>query len=314
MAKVNPEDTLMSFRTAWLRAIALAWENPTFQNKLVRDSKKALSEIGFRWPWNGTVDLTISQDDTFVWSDSPKRGAQPGWTWPIAKNSNEWLVLYLPLLPKNIHGKDINEAHQPSALADYYDGQPTLFGSTNDGGSKSAPQKLGPSLIGSGRHNARSTEVPSVGDTQIRRNAGKAAVSSTREALQRGSKQLVLAGPSFIGPGTDFMNFEVALLLLLADYWKDGDKVGSESIGSRTLAAALEGCAKRYRIPWALNISVRNDPTIRWDKKNGTWRNRTPHMLQLELPTVPTHSTSRAVALAEYNATGAEFPFSCCCP
>jgi len=265
MPNVNPEDDLMRFRTAWLRAIALAWEDTTFQDELLANPETALegNPIGFQWPWTGTVDLTVSQDDSFVWKDTAKRGAKAGWQWPKVQTPNEWLVLNLPLLPKDINGADIAEADLPSALADYYNAQPTLFGSSNAA-------------------------------------TIKAFVATTK-------------GPTFIGPGTDFMNFEVALLLVLAERWKNRKKLKTEPVGPQSLKTALKSYAKKYSIPWALTISIEDDPTIRWDKNNGKWTAPTPHRLQLELPTVPNSPTSRTLALAEYNATGAEFPFSCCC-
>jgi ribosomally synthesized peptide (two-chain TOMM family) len=260
MGSVNPEDALMRFRTAWLSAIALAWEDSTFRGHLLSDPKAALSTIGgFQWPWDGIVDLKVSEDKKFVWKDSPKAG----WKWPILSNPDEWLVMNVPLLPKDINDKVIADADQPSALADYYRGQPTLFGASN---------------------------APTV-------------------------KSLVVTptGPSFVGPGTDFMNFEVVLVLLISDRWKNCKKLGSTPFDPKTLKAALKQHAKKYRIPWALSISVLDDPTIRWDQQSGTWKNPTPHMLQLELPTAPQNTTSRTVALAEYNATGSEYPFTCCC-
>jgi len=265
MPNINPEDDLMRFRTAWLRAIALAWEDTTFQDGLLADPKTALagSPIGFQWPWTGIVDVSVALDNSFVWKDTAKRGSKAGWQWPKVRTPNEWLVLSLPLLPKGVNGVDIDEVDLPSALADYYTAQPTLFGSSNT--------------------------------ATIR-----AFVSRT-------------TSPTFIGPGTDFMNFEVALLLVLAERWKNRKKLGTGSIGQQSLKASLKSYAKKYSIPWAFSISVEDDPTIRWDKSNGRWTTPTPHRLQLELPTVPNNPTSRTVALAEYNATGAEFPFSCCC-
>jgi len=267
MPNVNPEDDLMRFRTAWLRAIALAWEDTTFQGALLADPITALAggAIGFHWPWSGIVDLSVASDDTFVWKDTSKRGskAKTGWQWPKVKTPNEWLVISLPLLPKAINGNDIAEADLPSALADYYNGQPTLFG--------------------------------------------------TPYAAKIKAFDFKAAGPTFIGPGTDFMNFEVALLLVLAERWKDRKKLGTKPVGPQGLNTSLKTYAKKYSIPWALSISLEDDPTIRWDKTTGTWKNPSPHRLQLELPTVPNSPTSRTLALAEYNATGAEFPFSCCC-
>jgi hypothetical protein len=38
-----------------------------------------------------------------------------------------------------------------------------------------------------------------------------------------------------------------------------------------------------------------------------------PHTLKLYLPSKPRSLESEPVALAAYNASGAEYPFTCCC-
>jgi ribosomally synthesized peptide (two-chain TOMM family) len=254
--RVNPEDDLLRFRTAWLRAIAQAWIDDKFKAKLLQTPEAALSDLGFQWPWQGTVTLQVAEDPKFRWS-RPKGD----WTWPTVKSPDEWLVLHAPLIPDGISAEA-----QPAALADYYTGQPTLFGSVDD-----AP--------------------------------------TTRAVLSLTAMKGI--SPTFVGPDTDFVNFEVALLLVIANQWKK--KSTASRLGPKQLKGLLSRYAKKYSIPWALSISVQNDETVHWNQAKRKWENPEPHELHLELPTAPANVVDRTVALAMYNATGAEFPFTCCC-
>jgi ribosomally synthesized peptide (two-chain TOMM family) len=117
---------MMSFRTAYLRLVALAWSDPDFRKKLPGWSpaqiKEELQRLGHTWTWGG-LDPQLGIEGP-VWNPVETGG------W--AGHGMSVITLVLPLDPKHIQGYPETQA---SALADYYQVRPTLFGLPPTGGA-----------------------------------------------------------------------------------------------------------------------------------------------------------------------------------
>ena len=96
----------------------------------------------------------------------------------------------------------------------------------------------------------------------------------------------------------------------MAKAW-DNEAFGKLLLGDDPTAALAS--IRGYSAPWALRLLVKNDETARWDEssKEG-WSALSKHELRLNLPAAPAPVADQSVALAAYNSTGAEFPFTCC--
>jgi ribosomally synthesized peptide (two-chain TOMM family) len=115
---------MMSFRTAYLRLVALAWSDPAFRKTLPgmtsAQIKTTLAGLGHTWTWGG-LDPALAVDGP-VWNPVETGG------W--AGHGASVITLVLPLDPKNIEGFPESQA---SALAAYYQQRPTLFGLPPEG-------------------------------------------------------------------------------------------------------------------------------------------------------------------------------------
>jgi ribosomally synthesized peptide (two-chain TOMM family) len=136
---------MMIFRTAYLRAVALVWSDPSgpFATELFNPAnKRRAADIlakyfaPFQWQW-GNLDLTLLSTGP-DW-DPTETG---GW-----RGSGLGVIsLHLPLDPDKVkkpNGHPITPDEQSKALADYYDKFPTMFG--NPAKSKSQTG-LGPDI------------------------------------------------------------------------------------------------------------------------------------------------------------------------
>lgn len=108
-------DRLMSFRLAYLRAIAESWKDPFFKEKLLNadDIQEILQNAPYSFvsPWK-QVKIRLVDDSNTVWE--PVETA--GWV-----GANDSFVISIPGKP---HQKD----QQVQALAAYYQIFPDLFG------------------------------------------------------------------------------------------------------------------------------------------------------------------------------------------
>lgn len=75
-----------------------------------------------------------------------------------------------------------------------------------------------------------------------------------------------------------------------------------------------------YRYPWSINIIIKEDVNARWEKekkkktKKKTWQDLTPDKLILGVPNKPgeeKHLDIEPIALTTYNQTGPQYPFTC---
>jgi ribosomally synthesized peptide (two-chain TOMM family) len=269
-------DQLMLFRTTYLRSIAEAWANPQFHDALLVDPIAAMSAyFGFQWPWSNVCSLTVIEDQTKL------RWIIDRWVW--SRTASEGLTLKLPLSPPP--GTD--PAQQSRALADWYRQRSSLF--SDDWGTPygpDGPERSGPPW----------TTLPDIGADSPPPAGG------------------------YIPSPQDFDAFKVVLLAAIAKAWGD-DRFRQELLVDAETAL---GTIRGYELPWELAISICDDPAATWhppqagdppNQHQSYWSNETPHALTLNLPTKPDGSdlTCEPIALAMYNAAGAEYPFTCCC-
>ncbi|HKO48751.1 MAG TPA: BMA_0021/BMA_0022 family TOMM bacteriocin [Polyangiaceae bacterium] len=283
---------LMKFRTVYLRAIALAWLDKEFKGSLQGDARRALHDaFHFEWPWTD-LELKVRAEDEFEWIGN-------NWIWP-AKQEDK-LTLRIPLSPAGVArqnskggslGSSPDHRGKPSAgpaLAAYYYQRPSLL----NGLPKASSIANNNFSVCFTHHFARHVAYGCVSE----------------EPSMSGNDPLNLGFlPSSIG----FANFEVALVSAMAAAWVNPNF--AKALQNNPIA--ILRTIRKYSPPWNMIISIENDEAASYvaDARNpgqGTWEHLSPHSLELCLPAAPKHS-EQAIALAAYNATGAEYPFTCC--
>lgn len=267
---------MIEFRSVYLRAITQAWADPTFSTALtVPGGTIPALEKQFppwRWPWPHTCELQIEATDTFVWVDDY-------WLWDT--NLVEGVLLSLPLTPTHITGRPVTADEQARALADYYRQRSSLFGDD--------------------WHADRSqfTPAPPFPTTNRLSDVGVSGLDSAAPA------------GGFVPPGTLFEALEIVLTSAMAKAWTDHDFA---TLLTTDPAKAMH-TIRSYVLPWNTKIFIRNDTAARWQpvtSPQSPWTSLTRHLLKLHLPSKPRKANFEPIALAAYNATGAEYPFSCC--
>jgi ribosomally synthesized peptide (two-chain TOMM family) len=284
-AQTDVDDDLMDFRTTWLRAVALAWVDPKFKAALLRrgQAQKVLEDyFQFHWPWaKNTLEFSVKEKPQFRWIGSD-------WCWPSQEEDE--LTLRLPVRPDAPVAKDKHAV----ALADYYRAKPSIFGR----GGGATPQ--GSSLITSAAM-----------AVNVQATSSMSQFITARDPLAFGGQE---APPGGYIPG-GFLDFEVVLISALAKAWENANFADLLLAPADEFPEAL-ATIKGYQVPWRLHIKVENDRKARWTDRIGKepseWSFLSPHKLTLNLPAAPAPVTEQSIALAAYNATGAEFPFSCC--
>lgn len=270
-------DKLTEFRTVYLRAIAQAWIDPKFRAEFLENPSRALqATFQFEWPWDSIV-LRVKAHDKFVWTGSD-------WAWPA--NEEDSLTLYIPEAVKSpptssTHDPILPE-EQARALADYYKQRPSLFGTSRDSASSGANK-----------------------------------TNTSHQLLQGASWEFsgdsALIG-GFMPDARGFLNLEVALVSAMAKAWANTQ---FRRILFEDTCLALKS-VRGYKTPWNMKVRFQPDPAASWNAGTAQtpgasrWRVLTPHALELCLPTAPQDARDQAIGLATYNATGAEYPFTCC--
>ena len=272
-------DKLMLFRTVYLRAVAEAWANPEFHEKLVNNPVDALRDyFGFKWPWSHICNLKIDVTDKFLWIGND-------WVWTPCQG--ESLTLHIPLEPRGIERK-----YHAMAIADYYRQRSSIF--SDDWG-----QAYGPD-----------------GPVHPAAPAGGTAGGLVGGELGPDS------GPppgGYVPSSEVFANFKVVLMSAIARAWEDGDYRKKLLLDTATALHYI----RDYELPWKLLIRVDDDPHAKWHpphdhskhpaKHQSYWSHEKNHTLRLLLPHKPSDVCCEPVALASYNAMGAQYPFTCCC-
>jgi ribosomally synthesized peptide (two-chain TOMM family) len=278
----NALDALTDFRTTWLRAIAQAWVDVGYKERLLDDPKAALKELGFQWPWEGNLQFKVKEKTDFIW-------VADNWVWPDNETEQEGLTLYVPLVPP-----DELEDHA-AALADYYRQRPGLLVS-NTSGAVSGDLNL----------------------NAFKFNEHIASAFANNRISGIGNVALGNLAPPAGGlvPGeVDFLDFGVVLTSIMAKAWEN--RRLRELIGNPYNFRIFTSTVRGYTPPWALNLSVKQDPGrngngVKWNKTAMRWDNLSPYHLTLHLPQRPDQPREESLALASYNATGAEFFATCC--
>jgi ribosomally synthesized peptide (two-chain TOMM family) len=280
---------LMEFRTTFLRAIAEAWFDSSFRAALLGQDSIGALEARFppyKWGWPGTCALEIleckpldrqilNDQSQFQWIDD---------AWVYSPDLKDGLTLYLPL-----DGDKIPERQRARALGDYYRQYASLF-SDNWGIAPSPPSSL-------------------VAETQTLEKLPflQTPVIGSNSAAPIGG---------FVPSDEEFAAFKVALLGAMAKAWQDNSFKTMLTIDA---TAAL--CAIRdYKLPWNMKIKIAEDTNAQWSQPSDPlaatlsfWIQRTPNILRLYFPEKPEDVRAEPMALAMYNATGSEYPFTCCC-
>lgn len=272
---------LIRFRTAWLRAVAVAWRDPKFAKELKHDAKAALlNKFQFKWPWPSALGFEVHVHEGLRW-------AGDDWVWP--SDNEDSLTLHLPISK----GRPENEAERTLALASYYAQRPSIFGIAGGGGSTPRGQSL---------MTATGFDVT---------DAGGLPMSNLllSHAPVRFSGNTPPPG-GFTPSSGSFADFEVVLVSALAKAWNN-DAFAELIQSDSDLQIALQ-TIRGYTPPWRLILKILDDKTATWNSKTMTWTNLTPHVLALNLPDAPTAVSEQPIALAAYNSTGAEYPFTCC--
>lgn len=267
------DDPLSKFRTAWLRSIARAWMDPSFKAKLLGPNAKKYVD-GFPKAWT-RLDLEVKEEPDFLWVIDT-------WTWierPKESTASgdvdeDELRLYLPLSVQFEKPEDM-----PLALANYYDMRPSIF--SNDAPETRNDKSWLKETVSSTFHGER-VVFPSTG--------------APKDGLF----------PNY----TNFSALNVALLSAMAKAWVDKNF----ALRLRQDPESAMRSTRDYTSPWKMAIKVLDDTNVKWDSAAKKWKfdGEHPNVLKLCLPVKPDTARDQVLALADYNASGAEYPFTCC--
>ncbi len=224
------------------------------------------------------------------------------WVW--SRQRGEGLTLYVPL---SYAMTNIKADQRGMALADWYRQRSSLF--SDDWGTvynASGPQQTPPQSA------SQTPKQPPSGDLDFVVSEAP-AVSSHSPAPEGG----------YLSGSQDFESFKIVLLAAIAKAWEDDDFCTKLQIDAATALSKI----RSYELPWDLGIEIRDDTWGSWTPPDSTakagsgqsfwsWSSvaatQTKHQLTLYLPPAP-DVDSQPLALAMYNAAGAEYPFTCCC-
>jgi ribosomally synthesized peptide (two-chain TOMM family) len=279
----NEDDALMRFRTAWMRAIALAWMNKT-ERQLIANPLSFLKPDGWPAEWD-RLKLQVTKEESFIWVGDT-------WTWveepePAAGAQEDELQLWLPLSAR------IPEAQYALALSEYYKHRSSIF-------SKCPPDAPGRLARGASAQQFLSATLGGAHGFMMADGSRQGVHWQPNDAPQGG----------FVPAYSSFANLSVALVSALAKAWT------IENYKARLLQdpeSALHS-TREYSIPWKLKLHIKDDHGPKWDATKLEWdfKKERTNVLVLCLPVRPTSGSNQALALAAYNASGAEYPFTCC--
>jgi ribosomally synthesized peptide (two-chain TOMM family) len=308
-----PMESLLKFRTIFLRAIAEAWLDEGFRRELTRNQPgsaiKALkTRFNFDWPWPHVCDLDVADaGDKYQW-------LRNGWIW--SSDLPESLTLHLPLDP---YALGIPKEHHAIALADYYRQHTAIFsddwdalsvaGSTGD--IARTPSGVRAITVAPPRLQHGSASTDDTERTPLMRSISRVP-SGTRGVAIGPQSEGPIGG--FMPPNEDFAAFNVALVAAMAQAWHDKEFRALLLIDAATALHTI----RDYTIPWDFTIRINEDKKskwLAWTEQSGPshWAFEEKQILRLNLPSRPSQVETEPVALATYNAAGSEYPFTCCC-
>ncbi|MGF1703720.1 BMA_0021/BMA_0022 family TOMM bacteriocin [Photobacterium makurazakiensis] len=248
--------SIVSFRSAYLKAIAKSWTDEEFKNGLLEDN--ILEWKGFTdllpnqepLPWTAKIYVYIPKplEDGFPLNTRWMPGPTAGWF-----GINDEFIINLPPAPEETE-------EYSNAIAAYNQMFPTLMGTTDDSDSE--------------------------------------------------------------GLSEDFVNFSCALLQAISLCWATQEKDGSDTTPNFAEQLEQNGLEALTSLigfvnPWGFNIKFKKAPEgARWDRSNQCWSGLY-NEVKLNYPAPPSQSGSfsddavKAIALAQYNADGMQYPFTC---
>jgi ribosomally synthesized peptide (two-chain TOMM family) len=295
-------DKLLAFRTTFLRAIAQTWVDHDFKIALLEDPAAALKKyFDFDWPWPERCVLKVEEaKGRYEWIGED-------WVW--AQTFWESLTMYLPLDPEAL---GIPPKQQAMALADYYRQRSSLF--DDDWGKNDPPPPKDGHAAKPIGHPVREHREDLDPDKPINDLIAPPlpTLSFATLGAEAGFNSPAPKG-GFVPAEEEFTAFKVVLIGVMSKAWADDRFKAMLEIDSKLAMSTIRG----YRVPWKLQFPMKEDKKARWQPPvNGQqsfWYNERRHELTLYLPSKPKQLASEPVALAAYNASGAEYPFTCCC-
>lgn len=298
---------------------------------------------GAAWPWHNSVDLFIDYSKKFLWTGTD-------WYWPqegtiVLSKAQEELVdeeradrqaeaddvkdgpseeqagdddsapvaavgetltedvlkLYIPRRVRSLDGNRVDPALHPAALADYYRQRPSLFGD-DDANTPIGTLQIQTNPKWSHFENALPSTLAPSPESAVFFGGNEAYVSAGAKPPPGG----------FVPSRDGFFNFAVVLLTVMAKAWGNIEFAKLLRLDPAAGFLAVRG----FKSPWKLAVKIKYDYQARWKGPDyvgdDPWYLPKKHELRLHMPAAPSEVKDRAVALATYNATGAEYPFSCC--
>lgn len=253
-------------RAAYLRAIARAWRDPEYLQRLVNASNTLplgalpLLELDFNFQFPFEIKFAISD----------QQGRRPVWT-PVGTRG--WFGIadrfdvYLP-------DKPASADEQAAVLARYCAEFPSLLGASR-----------------------RRFECEDSGGHQ--RKKIKPVVARSRDDEH-------LIHPEVEAP-TDFAEFGVITARLIALAWSD--PVFAERLFTTPDARQLVQNAMDYMVPWNFQLKFHRVEGPSCDSDD-YWLEFPCSAITVFMPMTP-DADVEAIALAAYNDTGAQYPFTC---
>lgn len=290
--KYNPYDLtsqLLSFRLAYLQAVARAWREPEFKEKILSNPDMPggrlinVLEVDEFTALIEPADILDSWQVKIHIMYDEKMQYQPF----NAKTTNGWLAsghevlgVFIPEKPQIASDKTT----EAQLLAEYYQRFPTAFGNYIQTSFRED------SNAGTGFH-------PKIKEFQ------QARASNVDNELG-------------IGGASQFLAFGAVCQYITGRCWADeayfefiNGKVIS-SIG--TSNSVFQDDVVRFENPWGLNIQFHKCKVDLQESEGGVaWQNIPFNELRLMFPNAP-QEPQQPVALARYNSAGPNFPFTCC--
>ncbi len=295
------EFDLMTFRLAYLQAIAKAWKDEDFRDKLVpnypkstksgssqqnlnktTDAMPLLKEFGFTSPWNIELNIIYNEQGP-VW----KPLDTAGWIGP-----NDKIIIFFPNKPADDQATE--------ALAAYYKLFPSYLGRAVSSKEMPHAERVDPNKISGGQALSvrliNSADFLDFGGINLR-------------AVALGWKESAFLNELI--PNDDPTHQDSPLIPP-----KDTD---STPVLSKYLS---------FNNPWNFEIEYRFCPDFRWEPSQSSeetndegkkkpnevkyeWKNVPKNIVQLYFPQKPSDASIHPIALTSYNSTGTEYPFTC---
>ncbi len=276
---------LLNFRTVYLQAIAKAWNDPTFHEKLVTVPENAVPP-DYGGDKFSLLEKTFNYQSPFVNLFLAIVDPGPQGTHWDTQFDLEWIGedgLFTIKIPKTPPKED-----QPEALATYYRNFPTFIGLNHH-------KKEVVSLEG---EEPRDTSFP-MGRAEVQPDVLNSGVSKVASGHSLGSHLANLGGVT---------------LQVIALAWRDPNF--AYNIIRTADASAQLSVYFGYNNPFNYFIRFELDESFVWTPATetalGHWPDPIPkNIVVLNFPKKPPEGVDLPIALTQYNNTGPAYPFTC---